>query len=522
MDLKAEIESYICENWNQVLRDIDTLVRIPSVEDLDAASPSAPYGPGPAQALREALGIAQRMGFETHDCEGFIGYADLPGAAQTQISILGHVDVVPAGPGWTFPPYEVTCKDGYLIGRGVSDDKGPLIIALHAVNFWREHTQRTGEVLPYTVRLLFGANEETGMGDVAYYSAHYPDPDFLFTPDADFPVGYGEAGICQGVLTSGPISGGCILALEGGVAINAVPGEAHARVACDMGALPLRDGIVVTAVDEAIEEAAGDAPERAVEDAAGDAPERAVEDAAGDAPEDAADAQYGEASAHKNGVADICAYGKAAHASAPQLGRNAVALLSNYLLENNLLSLDERCFFELVQTATSTNDGAGFGVACADDHFGALTAVGTVLALKQVEGDVHLSLAMDFRYPTAITAEEIEQRMGKVAADFGATFAIVVDKPPYLMDPSSAAIQALSDAYSEVTGEDAKPFAMKGGTYAREFAHAASFGPEKSWEPKPDWIGALHAADEGISEDLLKQALEIYIRAIGNLMEVEL
>ncbi len=502
LNLKGEIESYIRENWDQVLRDIDALVRIPSVEDLGAAASGAPYGPGPALALREALGMAERMGFETHDCEGFIGYADLPGAAKTQICVLGHVDVVPAGPGWAFPPYEVTCKDGYLIGRGVSDDKGPLVIALHAVNFWREHIQRTDEVLPYTVRMLFGANEETGMGDVAYYSAHYPDPEFLFTPDADFPVGYGEAGICQGVLTSGPIVSGRILALEGGVAVNAVPGEAHARVACDVSALPSREGIVVAVVDGAVEDAAGDAPEGVSEDTA--------------------EAQRGETGASKNGVVDICAYGKAAHASAPQLGRNAVALLADYLLENDLLSSDERRFFELVQAATSTVDGAVFGIACADDHLGALTAVGTVAALRQMEGNARLSLAMDFRYPTAIIADEIERRMGEAAANFGATFAVTVDKPPYLIDPSSSAIKALSNAYNEVTGEDAEPFTMKGGTYAREFAHAASFGPEKSWEPKPDWIGALHAADEGIREDLLKQALEIYIRAIGNLMEVEL
>ena len=471
LGLENEIESYIRDNWEQVVADIDALVRISSVEDLDNAGPDAPYGPGPARALRTALGIAERMGLEAHDCKGIIGYADLPGASAKQIGVLGHVDVVPAGPGWEFPPYEVTRKDGYLVGRGVADDKGPLVVALHAVEFWHALVQRTGWVLPYTVRVLFGANEETGMGDVAFYREQYPDPAFLFTPDADFPVGYGEAGICHGVLTSGPIDGGNLLALEGGVAVNAVPGEAHALVACDAGALPSRTDIAITAAD---------------------------------------------------GAADIRAYGKSAHASAPQLGRNAVALLVDYLLAGDVLAPDEKRFIELVHAATAADDGIAFGLACADDHFGALTAVGTVLALKQVAGKAQLSLAMDFRYPTAITADQIAQRMNEAAAAFGATFAIIGDKPPYLMDPSSPAIQALNDAYSDVTGEDAEPFAMKGGTYAREFAHAASFGPEKSWEPKPDWVGALHAANEGIREDLLKQALEIYIRAIGNLTQIEL
>ena len=90
------------------------------------------------------------------------------------------------------------------------------------------------------------------------------------------------------------------------------------------------------------------------------------------------------------------------------------------------------------------------------------------------------------------------------------------------MNPDSAAIGALIDAYCAVTGEEAKGLTSKGGTYARCFSTAVSFGPEKPWIATPEWIGGMHGPDEGVSEDLLKQAFSIYARALGNLMECDL
>ena len=146
------------------------------------------------------------MGFEVHDDAGHVGYADLAGASEEQLGIIGHIDVVPAGPGWHFEPYQVTRKDGYLLGRGVIDDKGPSVVALHAMNLWRR-MQLDGQApqLPYTLRFIFGVNEETRMDDVHYYRAHHADPAFLFTPDAEFPVCYGEKGIYHSLMTSADV-----------------------------------------------------------------------------------------------------------------------------------------------------------------------------------------------------------------------------------------------------------------------------------------------------------------------------
>ena len=326
--LAGEIDSYLEKNWESIVADIERVVRIESTEDLPAAKPGAPFGPGPRAALTEALDIARGMGFEVHDVDGYVGYADLPGESDTQIGIIGHVDVVPAGPGWTVEPFAVTRREGYLMGRGVIDDKGPIVTTLHAVKFWLDK----GEKLPYTIRVIFGANEETGMHDVPYYRERFADPAFLFTPDAEFPVSYGEKGLYDATLTSKRFENGAIIDIEGGAAPNAVPGIAHAIVRADASTLPAAEGIVVTDAGE--------------------------------------------------GTARIDAQGKAAHASLPHLGKSAIDLLVAYLLENDVCSVDERAFFELVRKLTSATDGSNLGIKTADEHFGELTVVGGTICMQ--------------------------------------------------------------------------------------------------------------------------------------------
>lgn len=472
-EMQREIDAYIEARWDEVVNDIESLVRIDSVEDLATATDDAPYGPGPRAALDQALSIAGRMGLDAHDCEGHIGYADLPGASDTQIGIIGHVDVVPAGSGWNHEPHAVTRRDGHLIGRGVIDDKGPLMVALHAVKFWKDR----GAQLPYTVRVLFGANEETNMKDVEYYRARFNDPAFLFTPDSQFPVGYGESGICSGTLKSPIFYGASIIEFQGGDAVNAVPGWASAIV---------RKGRCPFDEDEA--EAAGITLEE-----------------------------------YRGDVVKATAEGVAAHASTPELGESAIGKLVDYLLENEVGSAAEQDFLELLQKLHGGPDGSGLDIACEDEYFGALTAVGGKAWFEKVSfNQGRICQTVDFRYPTTITSADIARRMGELAEQVGATFTMEHDKEPFLMDPDSPAVRALLDAYNEATGENRAGVTSKGGTYARMFTTGVSFGPEKPWEASPDWAGGMHGPDEAVSEDLLKQAFGIYVRTLGKLMELDL
>ncbi|WP_165047176.1 MULTISPECIES: Sapep family Mn(2+)-dependent dipeptidase [unclassified Adlercreutzia] len=463
-DVMTAADKYVEENWPTMLEDITTLVRIPSFEDLGAAAPGAPFGPGPRAALDAVLGIASDMGFATSDVDGYMGFADLEGTAGTQIGIIGHMDVVPAGPGWSFEPYDVTVKEGCLVGRGVLDDKGPSVVALHAMRF----LAGLGLPLRHTVRFLFGANEESGMGDVPYYRARYADPTFLFTPDAEFPVCYGEKGGFDARITSAPLGDGAIVEFEGGAATNAVPGQAHAVVRADAASLPPAERLTVTPAGP--------------------------------------------------GLTRIEAAGKSAHAAMPETGVNAIALIVDYLLENALCNEAERAFLAFDQRLLSATDGSGVGIATSDDYFGPLTVIGGTIALS----DGRLVQTMDSRFPTSITPEGITAALTALTDPIGAEFERTLLMEPFLVEPDTPEIQALLAAYNDVTGESREAFTIGGGTYAREFTRGASFGPEMPWLEMPAWAGGIHGPDETVSIAQLQTAFKIYALALFDLQQLDL
>ena len=185
--LNQKIDAYIAQNKEQLLKDIAALVAVNSVEG--TPEEGAPFGAGPRAALDKTLELAAGMGFATRNCENYIGYAELAGKdPEKYLATICHVDVVPVGNGWTADPFTMRIQDGWLLGRGVADDKGPMVATLYALKFLKEQ----GYELRYPIRALAGTNEETHMQDVDYYLKNYPAPAFCFTPDAEFPVCNGE------------------------------------------------------------------------------------------------------------------------------------------------------------------------------------------------------------------------------------------------------------------------------------------------------------------------------------------
>lgn len=73
------------------------------------------------------------------------------------IVIYGHYDVVPAGPGWDSDPWVLKGLNGYLYGRGATDDKGPMLAAMLAASI----LVARGE-LKCNIRFLIEGEEENG------------------------------------------------------------------------------------------------------------------------------------------------------------------------------------------------------------------------------------------------------------------------------------------------------------------------------------------------------------------------
>ncbi|MBP3885037.1 MAG: Sapep family Mn(2+)-dependent dipeptidase [Olsenella sp.] len=465
-ELKAEAKAFVEENWEDIVSDIEALVAIRSVEDMEHATEEMPYGPAPYEALSLGVSIAERLGLDAHNCGGHIGYADVAGDSEKQIAMIAHTDIVPEGSGWSYDPFKMTRKDGYLIGRGVLDDKGPFVLELYTAKFFADRVARDGRRLPYTIRCIIGNNEETEMRDVEWYLENYPQPEFLFSPDADFPLICGEKGGYSATIRSGKVSD-VIVDFEGGTVGNAVAGEATALVRADASKLSGTDRIDV---------------------------------------EDAGD-----------GLVRLSAHGIGAHAAMPAGSINAIGLLVDYLLDNGIYSEAEKPFLEMERLVFATTDGSSLNIAAEDDLFDPLTCIGGTIRTK----DGMFEQTIDSRYPTSITGDEITRRVGELCEAHGCTLTVDLDMVPFSTDPESDGIQALVRTYNEYTGRNDKPFTIGGGTYARHFKAGGAFGPNDPNFPMPDWVGAEHSADEGFSEEQFKRALEIYIVSVARLMELE-
>ena len=178
---RKEIEGFIDSHREEMIEDICTLCRINS-EKMPYVE-GKPYGEGPFQALQAALGMAEGYGFSIRNYDNYVGTADL-NDKERQLDILAHLDVMPQGTGWTYPPFDVTEHEGKLYGRGTADDKGPAVAALYAMMA----VKAIRPELHKNVRLILGTDEESGSADIAYYFAREAPPPHVFSPDGDFPV----------------------------------------------------------------------------------------------------------------------------------------------------------------------------------------------------------------------------------------------------------------------------------------------------------------------------------------------
>ena len=79
------------------------------------------------------------------------------------------------------------------------------------------------------VRFVVGSDEESGWGDMAYYFEHEEEPDFGFSPHAEFPIINGEKGnVSLALRFKGDNAGDYVLkSFVSGLRENMVPGTAN-------------------------------------------------------------------------------------------------------------------------------------------------------------------------------------------------------------------------------------------------------------------------------------------------------
>ncbi len=206
---------------------IDSLSKLISFNSIETEKKdNMPFGSEVYNALNYFLDLASSFGFKTVNYDNYIG--EVVYGEGEEIGIIGHLDIVPAGNNWETPPFTLTLKDGVYYGRGILDDKGPLLACLYALRELKESNIKCNKKF----RLFVGTNEETGWKDVEYLKTKTVIPEYGFSPDGNFPVSYAEKGVQVVEFKTKKLKN--FYGIKGGTAINAVCDRAEVY-ALDLG-----------------------------------------------------------------------------------------------------------------------------------------------------------------------------------------------------------------------------------------------------------------------------------------------
>ena len=159
---------YLAAHHDRTLRELIEFARIPSVSaDPDHRTDIAAASQWVADQLRQAGPIDVRSISTAGNPVVYGEWLGAPGACT--LLIYGHYDVQPAEPldKWLSEPFRPEVRDGRLYGRGVSDNKGPLLIPIKVAQAFFA----TRGSLPLNVKFLFEGEEEIGSRNLAPFIA---------------------------------------------------------------------------------------------------------------------------------------------------------------------------------------------------------------------------------------------------------------------------------------------------------------------------------------------------------------
>lgn len=460
----------------EILDDLAEIVAIPSV--YSQPRDGVPYGQACLDALNWFVNKARNYGLKAEIMDGYCAYAEV-GAGEECIGILGHLDVVPAGNGWASDPFKMVEEDGKVYGRGVGDDKGAVVVCLHALRTLKLQ----GAPLKRRVRLIVGADEERGSSCIRYYLKNGGEvPVASFVPDSEFPLINAEKGIAHIILNfKDKKLAKNIVAISGAECANAVPDKSTVGIIANS---PLGKYLEELCGGTITAELFKKQPIAA----------RIIEGGN----------SFSQYEIYNGKQIDITAVGTAEHASTPDKGDNALWKTLGFLAACNDAICTE-CLPKIYEYLCAKDAAQRLGVYVDDPKSGVTTMC---LSQAELDGDT-LKLLIDFRLPLGVTADfvaqKLEEKTGCVATvrDYHENLYIAEDAP---------LITALLEVYRGLTGDMTPPLQVGGGTYARELPNAVAFG----CTPLNIDIN-MHRADENFPVRQLFKNYEIYLAAAKKL-----
>ncbi len=412
MDWLKIVQSY----RDEYIEKTQTLLRIPTLLDhYDPQNFETPFGTPIREALDWFLDMGEADGFKVKNIDNYAGHLEM-GSGDEILGILGHLDVVPTGGKWTYPPFDATIVDDKIYARGSMDDKGPTMAAYIAMKMIKD----AKIPLNKKVRLIVGCDEESGMRCIRRYLEKETMPTIGFAPDADFPLIYGEKGTFSWDIT-GQETNELIQLIHAGERYNVVPDECVAVLKRD--------------VKEAFEAYLKD------HDYQGNVTENTY-----------------------------TIFGKNAHAAWPYLGVNAIFLMVDFLkTQTNSPVLN-------YLDAYMTHDfyGKKLEINHCDPEMKDLTMN---LALIRYENNAFL-FGTNIRYPKGFDFDLNINKIKDTLVGTSFVFQPKGHSKPHYVDPKDPLVETLLAAYQKYSNDTTSPIiTIGGGTYARTLKKAVAFGP---------------------------------------------
>lgn len=455
--MNKELERQVELSKDQIISTLQSLLRIRSVLDESTITSDAPFGKGINDALNFMTELGQKDGFKVVRDGGYaleLSY----GEGNESVGILCHLDVVPEGKNWTYPPYEARIVDNKIYARGSTDDKGPTIACYYALKIIKDNNIK----LKKKIKLIFGTDEETGWRGISHYLANYPMPEIGFAPDCSFPLVYGEKGrmaidLKINKVNKCAVNADALVSIKGGERYNVVIDEAEGILTINK-AEEFKTYLEQNHLD-------------------------------GDVIEDHNQYKY-------------IIKGRSAHAMEPEKGINAGTHLCNFFKDytsNELVHYVANYHhldFELKKLGLDYNDY----------EMGPLTCNIGIIDITRENSRVTL----DIRYPERYDQPHFEKAYKEMIENQNLTITKFTHKAPHYVSPSDPLVVKLYNAYVTNTQDfENKPFTVGGGTYASTLKKAVAYGMGF-----PGEIELAHQPDECLDIDSLMKGVKIYLDAI--------
>src|SRR5699024_6007191 len=464
MDAKLLVEKY----KDQMIEDLIGLLKINSVKG--ESTNEAPLGQGTKEALNYMLELGQKENLTTKNIENLAGHIEF-GQGDKIFGILGHVDVVPAGNGWTSDPFEPIIKNGNIYARRVQDDKSPTMAAIYALKI----LENEGYHFNQRERLIIETHEESDWTCTKAYIKSEEMPHAGFSTDAEFPVIHGEKGmttfnLVQTKIDNEFIDGDIQLkAFVSGERYNMVPDTAEAKLN------------VLTNMSAVIQSFEG----------------------------------FIRETGHKGsyeidrGFLNLQLNGQSAHGSRPEEGVNAGLELLKFL---TLLELDPsgRKFVNFAADYIIDNfKGEQSKMNYAHEEMGEVSVNTGIINYTEVDGG---EFGVNLRYPIGFDFDSGIEQYKEAIQDEGFTVEDITNQDAHYVDKNDPLVQTLLESYRSHVDDNREAFTIGGGTYARTLERGVAFGAMFK-----DTEDSMHQKDEHMAIDELLLATTIYLEALYRL-----